>query len=326
MLNRFRPLAALAVALAVAGSAAAQDGAEAKRPLVLAGGDVAGSYFAVGGAVCRMVSRERERHGLRCLVEPTAGSAANLAALRAGDVDLALVQSRQHRDAWTGDGASGQAGPFAALRSLASLHGEAVVLVAAKPAKIAKLADLKGKKVNFGRPNSFQRLMAESVLAVAGIDAKGWEAPLEMDLAQQTDALCEGRLDAGFYSGLHPMPLVTRALAECDVEIVDLKELTAARRQDRTPFLAVRSLPASAYGLDADLRTLSMKATLVTTDRLPDEAAYQVVRALAEDFASFRAMHPVLDEIDRKALPGEALAAPLHPGAQRYYGEAGLLR
>lgn len=326
MLNPFLAALAIAVALAAVPPAVAQDGGPAKPPLVLAGGDVAGSYFAVGGAVCRMVSRERERHGLRCLVEPTAGSAANLAALRAGDVDLAVVQSRQQREAWLGENAFAPAGAFAGLRALASLHGEAVVLLAAKSAKITRLADLKSKKVNFGRPNSFQRLMAESVLAVAGVDTAGWEAPLEMDLAQQTDGLCEGRLDAGFFSGLHPMPLVGRALAECDVEIVDLKELGAARRQEKRPFLAVHSLPASTYGLDAELRTLSMKATLVTTERLPDDTAYQVVKALAEDFASFRAMHPVLDDLDRKALPGEALTAPLHPGAQRYYGETGLLR
>ncbi len=336
-MNIVPPAARRLVAWAVAGlicataPAAAQNGADPakpsdRRPLILITGEITGFYFPVGGAICRMAGRERGRHGLRCLIEPSPGNAANLAALRSGEADLAIVQSRAQRQSFRGEGPFAPEGAFADMRSLASLHGEALVVLAAKSAGVKTLADLKGKKVNLGRPGSFQRLMAEAALAGAGLTPEAPAAVLEMDLSQQKDGLCDGRIDAAFFSGLHPMAVVQDALARCEVEIVDLSADSVAKVTKAEPYLAAHEIPAEVYdGLEKDVDTVAMKATLVATEELEDEVAYEVVKALVENFDAFQAMHPLLQRVVRTGLPVEGLTAPLHPGAVRYYKEIGLL-
>ncbi len=294
--------------------------------IVLSSGEAGGLYYPLGGAVCRLVNKGREHHGLRCLVEPSAGSAANLAALRSGEVDLAIVQSRAHMEAFRGTGAFAEMKAFTELRSLASLHGEAVVVLAAKGAAIKSLADLKGKKASLGRPKSFQRLMAETVLTAAGLAPDDLTTVLELDTSEQKAALCDGRIDAAFFAGLHPLAAVQEAITECEAEVVDLSALTSAEALRKVPFLAPQALAADTYaGIETEIASVAMKATLVTTTKLSEAAAYAVVAAIGQNFDSLRAMHPQLRNLDRKGLAVGALTAPLHAGAERFYREANLL-
>lgn len=317
-------LALAGLATALAASAAAQT-APTAATLAMATGEVAGTYYPIGGAVCRLVNKDRDRHGLRCLVEPTAGSGTNLQELRDGVVDLAVVQSRAQRLAFQGQAPFTELGAFAELRSLAALHGEAVVVLAGKAAKVKSIKDLKGKKVNLGRPNSYQRLMAETVLAAAGVEPASFEATLELEIEQQKEALCDGRVDVAFFSGLHPMNAVQQALADCEAQVVELPAAVAVEVVKKAPFLAPQTVPAELYdGLDKPVKTVAMKATLVTTAKLPDEAAYQVVKALLDNFDALRAMHPLLEALRKEEMVGDGLTAPLHEGALRAFKESGV--
>lgn len=292
------------------------------RTLTLVSGEAAGIYLPVGGAVCRIIGKERDRHGLRCLVEPSAGSAANIAGLRSGEADLAIVQSRAQRQAFRAETPFAELGAFAEMRTLASLQGEAMVVLTAKAAKIKSLREIKGRKVSIGRANSFQRLMAEAALGGAGVGQL--PGPLEMDVEQQKQGLCDGQLEVAFFSGPQPMTLVQEALRDCDAQALDLRDV-AAEIVKGAPFLAAETLPADLYdGIDKDITTVAMKAVLATTTKLPDEVAYEVVRALLDNFEALREQHRTLARLERKAMPAAGVTAPLHAGAVRAYKEAGV--
>lgn len=320
-------LAATLLAWSPPAAAADDDARQARLPLVVATGEVAGFYFPVGGAVCRLIGRQAGSSGLRCLVEPTTGNAANLAMLRRGDVDLAVVQSRALSQARSGEGPFAEQGAHPSLRAIAALHSEALLVVVAKSAKVRSLADLKGKKINLGRPQSFQRMMAEAALSAAGLAASDMAATLEIDLEQQAAALCDGRLDAAFFTGIHPMAPAQQALQECDVEVLDLKGTPAKEATGRRPFLAAHVIAADTYtGLDKDITTIAMKAVLATTEALPDTVAAAVAKALGENFTAFAELHPVLSGATRDGLAKDGLAVPLHPGAEKVYREIGVLK
>ena len=217
-----------AVMAAVFGSAAVW-AAEPELPPVqphvlgVGSGEVGGAYFPEAGAVCRMVNRARAQHGIHCLVEPTSGSGANLAALRSGDLQLALIQSHSLAEALAGKGAFAKDGPFPDLRSLLSLHGEPVAVLLAANSKIKTAADLKGKRVNLGRPGSYQRLLADAVLSAKSIKPQDLAAGLEMDVAKSVKALCDNHVDAAVVTGIHPIAEVQEGLDDCGITLLPLK-------------------------------------------------------------------------------------------------------
>ncbi|MBF0307299.1 MAG: TAXI family TRAP transporter solute-binding subunit [Alphaproteobacteria bacterium] len=310
----------LAVLLVLAG--ASHPVAAAGRTLVVGTGEVSGFHYPVGGAICRVVAKDRATHGLRCLVEPSAGSQANLAALKSGDIDMALVQSRVQ--ALAVEGAEGFDQPLDELRALMSLHSESVVVLAGPNGPIRSLADLKGRKVNLGRPGSFQRAMADELLKGLGWTAATLGAAMEIEAGSQLRALCEGRTEAVIVTAVHPAPEIRRAIAECGARLVDMGGPAVAKVTAARPWLAAATIPAAAYGTKGDVETFGTRATLVATTRLSEPDAYALVKAVLENLEPFGAMLPLLGQLDRDGMAVDGLTAPLHEGAARYFREAGL--
>ena len=112
-------------------------------------------YYAVGGAICRPVNKDRAKTNLRCSVESTGGSAYNVNTIKAGELDFGMAQSDVHAQGYKGTGAFKEASPD--LRSVFSVHPEPFTLVARKEANIKSLADFKGKRLNIGNPGSGTR-------------------------------------------------------------------------------------------------------------------------------------------------------------------------
>src|SRR5690606_13800671 len=120
-------------------------------------GGVTGVYYAAGGAICRLLNKDRKSHGIRCSVESTGGSAYNVNTIRAGELDFGMAQSDVHYNGLKGAGAFKDAGPFADLRSVFSVHPEPFTVLARKEANVTKFEDLKGKRFNVGNPGSGTR-------------------------------------------------------------------------------------------------------------------------------------------------------------------------
>lgn len=313
-------LIAVAIAWSCCPLAAAAEG----RTLTVESGDVGGFYYPEAGALCRLVNRDRSRHGLRCVVEPTQGSLTNLAALRSGEGQLAIVQSRILAQAVDGGGATVRQ-PDPDLRILMSLHGETLVVLVSPSAKIRTLADVKGKRMDIGHPGSFQRLMADSLLAAEGLSSGDLGQALEMDVRDAAEALCKNEIDVAVFTGLHPIGEVQDAIDECGATLLSLKSSAVDSYLKANPSFIRQTIPADTYaGVHDKVASFGVASLLVTTTKLSSDDGYEVVKAIFEGLPFLKAMHPLFGGLDRKQMAREAMVAPLHEGALRYYKENGL--
>ena len=292
--------------------------------LILGSGEVAGMFFPEAGAICRLVNRDRVSHGLHCLVEPTAGSSANLVALEAGGQQLAIVQSRVLAQAVSGTGPFAKT-PMPNLRALMSLHGEAVVVVVSPGAKVRSPGELKGKRVNLGPAGSFQRTMAEVLLGAAGLGVGDFAAALEMEPGRAIQGLCKNEVDAAVFTGLHPIAEVQEAIDECGAGLLALKDPGIDGFLKGNQAFVHQVVGEEIYpGLSGKVAGFGLRAVLVATSGLPADDAYQVVKAVMDNLPAFKSMHPMLGTLSKKQMANETLIAPLHEGAERFFRENGL--
>ncbi len=296
----------------------------AEQILFVGTGPVVGVYFPAGGAVCSMVNRERALHGIRCTVESTEGSIDNLAALRSGDLDMAVTQSDWQYYAYEGKALFEEDGAFEELRSILTLHGEPITVVAHPDADIETLPDLVGKRINIGVPGSGQHVMAETLIETLGWTSEDFAALLEIEVNEQSRGLCAGAFDAFILPVGHPNGAIQEAVRGCGAVLIDLSGAEIDQLIEDTPYFAKTVIPAGTYPGNPDaIAAFGVKATLVATTRLSEEMVYQVVKAVFENFDHFKAMHPAFAGLTPEEMIGAGNSAPLHPGALRYYKERG---
>lgn len=319
-MKRLASLGVVLLAIVMGGAAQAAD----RKVVVVGSGEVTGYYFPVAGALCRVVNKEHP-DGMTCAVTPSPGSAANVAALRGGAEDFAILQSRAAQLAANGGDGFKEAGPFADLRAVMSLHGEAVAVLARPGSGVETLADLKGKRVNLGRPGSFQRTMAEIALEAAGLSEGDLAPAVELDLVEQGKELCEGNIDVAFFTGIHPMPEVEDAIGECDAKLVPVKGKALDAFLKRSPWLSRASIRKDVYeGMKQDVASLQVKAVLATTTRMTTEEVYGFLKAIHVNFGAFTRLHPVLAGLGKGDTAKDGIALKLHDGAEKFYAETGL--
>lgn len=313
-----RPTASamLALMLAAAGASAQE------APLLIGTGPVVGIYFPAGGAICNMMNRAAGAPV--CAVVPSEGSAANLEALKAGVIDLAIVQSDWQYHAVMANGTAAAEGRFETLRAAFSLHGEPVTIVARADAGIASLEDLKGKRVNLGLPGSTGRVSAEALLAAMGWSLKDLGTVAELAPEHQPSALCNDAIDAYILPTAHPSGAVAEATQGCAARLIPITGVPAERLVADNPFYAFATIPGGIYAGNPDpVASFGLKATVVTRADVEAERIYALVKAVFEDFPSFSAQHPAFAGLEPKAMAGDGNTAPLHDGALRYYQEQG---
>lgn len=319
-----RRIGSIAAGALVASLLAGPGAAAERHTAIIAAGEVTGFYYPAAGAVCRVVNKERPR-GLTCAVMPSSGSAANIAALRSGEADLAVVQLRAAHLAQLGEEGFKEAGPFPELRALMALHGEAAAVLVRPDAGVGGIADLKGKRVNLGRSGSFQRSMAETVLDAAGLSQGDLAVVVELDLGEQGRELCDGNIDAALFAGVQPMPEVEAAMEECGAVLVPVKGKAVDAFLKKTPWLARLAIKGGTYeGQKDEVATIGIRAVLAASTRLSAEEAYDVVRSVYANFGSFGRLHPVLKGLSKGEVARDGTLLKLHEGADRFYGEAGL--
>ena len=303
-------------------TAAPASAGNAAHPLFMATAPVVGVYFPAGGAICAMVNMQRAQSGLRCAVESTAGSLANLVALNEGWDDLAIVQSDWQYFAVKGLGPFKSTGPFENLRALFAIHGEPLTLIVRKNAGIRTLADLKGNKVNVGPKGSGQRILADLLIHAADWKENDFASLGEIDPNLQFKALCDGQIDALLMPMSHPNGAVEDAALRCGAKLMSLNGSAVDKQLADMPYLARDGVPGGLYtGNPQEVATFGPRATLLATTALSPEMGYQVVKAVFENLDRFKEMHPALRYLTPAEMVGSGNTAPLHEGALRYYQE-----
>jgi uncharacterized protein len=314
-------LAAAAMGAMLAPAAFAQD-----TFVTIGTGGVTGVYYPTGGAICRLVNRDRAEHGIRCGVEATGGSIYNINAIRSGELDFGVAQSDWQFHAYNGTSQFAEQGAFEDLRAVFSVHPEPFTVVARADAGIASFDDLQGKRVNVGNPGSGQRGTMEVLMEAMGWTMDDFAVASELQAGEQSQALCDNNIDAMVYTVGHPAGSIQEATTACDSVLVNVDNEAVQQLVADNPYYRTATIPGGMYrGNPDDTQTFGVGATFVTSATVSDEVVYQVVKAVFEDIDQFKGLHPAFANLDPSEMVSDGLSAPLHPGAERYYREAGLI-
>jgi TRAP transporter TAXI family solute receptor len=312
-------------ALAAALLAALPGAGIAQQKFVTIGtGGVTGVYYAAGGAICRLLNKDRKAHGIRCSVESTGGSAFNINTIKAGELDFGMAQSDVHYNAVKGLGPFKDGGAFADLRSVYSIHPEPFTVLARKEANIAKFEDFKGKRFNIGNPGSGTRSSFEQLMGAMGWKLTDFSLASELKADEHGPALCDNKIDGFFYGVGHPSANIQDPTTTCGAKLVSLTGPVVDKLVAEHPYFAKATIPGGLYAANPQpTTTYGVLATVVSSAKVPDETVYQMVKATFENFDEFKKLHPALAVLEPKNMIKDGNSAPLHPGAVKYYKEKG---
>jgi len=288
-------------------------------------GGVTGVYYAVGGAVCRQVNKDRAKTGIRCAVESTGGSLFNVNAIKSGELDFGMTQSDVQYNAVKGlqqfkDKVDSE------LRAVYAVHPEPFTVLARKEASISKFEDFKGKRFNVGNPGSGTRVSMQQLLEELQWTMKDFALATELNADEQGPALCDNKID-GFYYGVgHPSAAIQDPTTTCGARLVSLTGPAINALLKKYPYYSVATIPGGMYANNpTPATTYGVMATLVVSAKQPDDVVYHLVKATFDNFDEFKQLHPAFANLDPKAMIKAGLSAPLHPGALKYYKEKGWL-
>ena len=288
-------------------------------------GGITGVYYPTGGAIARIVNKKKDVYGIRCTVESTGGSVFNVNAIMAGDLQFGVVQSDRQYQAINALAEWKDKGKQEDLRAVFSIHPESITLVAAVDADINDIADLRGKRVNIGNPGSGQRQNSIDALEAVGIDYKKDLIAEGIKASESASLLQDGRIDAFFYTVGHPSGSIKEATAGARkvrfASVTGVDSLLA-----KYPYYAKAYVPVNLYpGAEntENVDTFGVKATFVTSAKVPDDVVYAITKEVFDNFDDFKKLHPAYAVLTKEGML-EGLSAPLHPGALKYYKEAGL--
>ena len=321
-----RKLFGLGMAVAMGGSLFAGAASAQQQFVTIGTGGVTGVYYAAGGALCRLMNQTREEHGYRCSAESTGGSVFNLNAMRQGEFDFGLVQSDWQYHSYNGSSTFEEAGAWEDLRAVFSVHPEPFTVVARADANITDIEGLKGKRVNVGNPGSGTTASMDVLLEALGWTRGDFSLAAELRPDEHGPALCDNQIDAFYYGVGHPSANIADPTTTCGAKIVPLEGDAITALVSEHPYYAQVNIPGGLYTGNPDpIPTYGVLATLVASTNVSDEAVYNLVKSVFENFDSFKSLHPAFANLTPEEMVANGNSAPLHAGAERYYKEQGWL-
>jgi uncharacterized protein len=318
-------LGAAIMASAVTGCIAVSD-ALSPTSVTLATGTPGGVYHPVGNAICRMFNLAGEHQAMPCVAVSSDGSVANIRRVESGDSTFGLSQTDVAYAAFHGEGPFAAAGPDSKLRILIAFYPEAFTVVARADTGIRDFQDLRGKRVGIGTSGVGYNFTRDVVLGFYGSTIPDPEHELELAPAEQNQALCSNKVDAIIFEAGHPNGLTQEATTDCRARLVRVAGPPIDRLLATHSYYIALVIPGGMYaGNPDDVPTIGTRAVLVSSSNQPDALVYAVVKAVFENFAVFRLLHPALSTLEIKDMVPSEAVMPIHPGALKYYREAGLL-
>lgn len=300
----------------------------AVRYVTIGTGGVTGVYYPTGGAISKLVNKKRKEYNLRMTVESTGGSVFNVNALMNGDLEMGVVQSDLQYQAMKGIGAW-EGEPQGKLRAVFSIHPEIVTIIAAVDSQINGVADFKGKIINIGAPGTGQRVNALDLITAAGLDPKRDLQTEGIKPAESAKMLQDGRIDAFFYTVGHPNGSIKEAVAGArKVAFVPVEQALVDQLVAEQPYYAAANIPVAPYTGVANsepVPSFGVKATICSSADVPDDVIYTITKEVFENLEVLKTLHPALAILTKENML-QGLSAPLHPGALKYYREAGLMK
>lgn len=287
---------------------------------VLTGG-TSGVYYPIGVALSQLYSNGIE--GSKTSVQATKASVENLNLLQAGRGELAFALGDSVADAWNGVEDAGFKAPLKKLRAIAGTYPNYIQIVASKESGITTLADLKGKRISVGAPKSGTELNARAIFKAAGLSYEDMGKVEFLPYAESVELIKNRQLDATLQSSGLGMAAIRDLAATLPITFVAIPaEITA--KIDNAAYQAA-SIPAGTYdGQDSDVPTVAITNILVSHEGVSDEVAYQMTKLMFDNLERLGNAHSAAKDIKLEGAAKD-LPIPLHPGAERFYKEAGAL-
>jgi hypothetical protein len=291
--------------------------------LSIATGPTGGVYYPMGGGMANVLTKYVPN--LNATAESTAGSIANLQFILTKKAEVALSMADASYDAWKGE--QKFKGKPVPVRGLMVLYPNRFHIVTLEGLGIDKVADLKGRRVSTGPPNSGTEAKANRVLEAAGLSPDKDIVRERLTVQASGDALKDRKIDAFFWSGGIPTAAVTDLAASPGVKIKFLAhaELTEVLNKKWGPLYVRDVIPAKSYpGQDKDAQVTTIWNILVTGTDTPDQVAYDIVKTMFERKEDMVRVHKESENFDLKYQTNAAIVIPFHSGAVKYFREKGL--
>jgi TRAP transporter TAXI family solute receptor len=311
----FRLLGAFAAAT-VAFAAQAQN-------ISIATGGTGGVYYPMGGGVAAVLSKHVP--GMQATAEVTGGSVDNLKLIATGKPYIAFSMTDAAQDALRGeDKFKGNKVP---LKTLMILYPNRMHVVSVEGRGIAKMSDLKGKRVSTGSPGSATEVMAFRVIEAAGLDKDADLKRERLGVAESVNAIKDGKIDAFFWVGGLPTAAVTDLAntPNTKLKMIDHADAVAAMNRKYGNLYVQDVIPKDTYkGMDADNHQATVMNILVSHETMDDKTAYNIVKAIFDRKDDIVAVHKEAANFKLENQKASASPIPFHPGALKYYAEKGV--
>ncbi|MDC3417307.1 TAXI family TRAP transporter solute-binding subunit [Aquibacillus salsiterrae] len=285
--------------------------------LSLLTGGTSGTYYPLGGEMASIITDET---GIQTDAVSSNASADNIAALQAGEAELAFAQTDVTANAVEGIN-SFDGNPVDNIQAIASLYPETIQIVTVKDSGITSVADLAGKTVSVGAPGSGTYVNATQILEAYGLSMDDIDAQ-NLDFGESTGGIQDGNIDAAFITAGTPTGAVEGLAATTDVSIVPIEQDKIDSLIEQYPYYAADTVKAGTYDIEEDVNTVAVLAMLVVTDSLSEDVVYDITKAIFDN--TDKITHAKGEYITKEsALDG--IGIDLHPGAKKYFEEEGLL-
>jgi TRAP transporter TAXI family solute receptor len=288
---------------------------------VLTGG-TSGVYYPLGVALANVIGKTIPN--AKTSVQATKASVENLNLLQAGRGEIAFTLGDSLSDAWKGNADAGFKTPLKKLRGIAAIYPNYIQIVASRESGIRTLSDLKGKRVSVGAPKSGTELNARAIFKAAGLDYKDFSKVEYLPFGESVELMKNRQLDVTLQSAGLGVSALRDLAVSLPIVVVEIPADVVKKTND--PAYVAAIVPAHTYeGQDSDVPTAAVQNFLVTHDGVSNEEAYQMTKALWTNLDTLVAAHSAAKAINIKnALNG--MPIPLHPGAEKYYKEVGILK
>jgi len=299
-------------------------GMAAERQFVaIATGGTGGTYYPLGGALAQLISNYVE--GLIVTAQSGNASIANCNLISRGQIETGFSQANTTYWCYTGTGILEGTPPITNLRGIASLYPETIHIVATKASGINTIEDLKGKKVGVGAPNSGTAADAEIILNAHGITFDDIKADY-LSFTEVAQRLIDGQIDAGFTTAGFPTSSIINIATKRDIVLIPMSAEKIKELVEAIPYYGATVIPGGLYkGVDEDVPALATPALWVCDAKLSPTLVYKMTKALWEHRDVLEKVHSQGKNVTLEtALDG--IGIPLHPGAELYYKEVGLIK
>ncbi len=301
--------------------AVAEDATPEDQFVTILTGGSSGAYFALGGALSNLLNEKLTY--VNASVESTGASAVNATKIAMGDAEIALAMNNVVSFAYNGVESFSEKGKFDNLRGIAALYPNHCQVVTLANTGISQIEDLVGKNVGVGAPGSGTEVDARNILGIYGITYDDIDEDF-LSYAESIEQLKNGTVDAAFLTSGLPNATIMDLSTTHDVVIVPVRTEKVEELSAEMPYYKTEIIPAGTYDNEEDVETAAVVSMMITREDLDEQVVYDITKVLFENLQTLRDTHSVANKID-VAKYYEGMPIPLHPGAERYFEEIGVL-